>query len=384
MSALVGLLAQRILKPELWRSRQLRAWMPESIAPSTHYEERPGRWVAEEKWPPINDESQTWYLNRNGLNQNTETDKPMLLLTSQTVGLNAGVWFPMGAAGEFPGDQRSADSGSLCFTSEAFYDGMEILGNPEATVTLSADQTEALLAARLCDIAPDGSSLLVSWGLLNLTHRNGHENPEALDPGEKFTAKVQLNACAHALKSGHRWRLSLSSAYFPHAWPSSKITKLKIFPGIETYLNLPFRKISQENTLLAEFLEPECSQPLATEEIRTASRKRTIEHEVIEDSFTLTHRVDNGRFRFVEDGLETEDLSCDSLSLNEDKPLSLKVSCGRTAGIGRGDWQTRVEASGTMTATSENFHVTSRLEVFEGDQRFFFRTWDFKVPREVV
>ena len=363
---------------------QLRAWMPDSIAPSTHYEERPGRWVAEAKWPPKNDESQTWYLNRNGLNQNAETDKPMLFPTSQTVGLNAGVWFPMGAAGEFPGDQRSADSGSLCFTSEAFYDGMEILGNPEATVTLSADQTEALLAARLCDIAPDGSSLLVSWGLLNLTHRNGHENPEALDPGGKFTAKVQLNACAHALKSGHRWRLSLSSAYFPHAWPSSKITKLKIFPGIETYLNLPFRKIPQEDTQLAEFLEPECSQPLATEEIRTASRKRTIEHEVIEDSFTLTHRVDNGRFRFVEDGLETEDLSCDSLSLNEDKPLSLKVSCGRTAGIGRGDWQTRVEASGTMTATSENFHVTSRLEVFEGDQRFFFRTWDFKVPREVV
>ena len=363
---------------------QLRAWMPDSIAPSTHYEERPGRWVAEAKWPPKNDESQTWYLNRNGLNQNAETDKPMLFPTSQTVGLNAGVWFPMGAAGEFPGDQRSADSGSLCFTSEAFYDGMEILGNPEATVTLSADQTEALLAARLCDIAPDGSSLLVSWGLLNLTHRNGHENPEALDPSEKFTAKVQLNACAHALKSGHRWRLSLSSAYFPHAWPSSKITKLKIFPGIETYLNLPFRKIPQEDTQLAEFLEPECSQPLATEEIRTASRKRTIEHEVIEDCFTLTHRVDNGRFRFVEDGLETEDLSCDSLSLNEDDPLSLKVSCGRTAGIGRGDWQTRVEASGTMTATSENFHVTSRLEVFEGDQRFFFRTWDFKVPREVV
>jgi len=138
----------------------LRAWMPDSIAPSTHYEERPGRWVAEEKWPPKNDESQTWYLNRNGLNQNAETDKPMLFPTTQTVGLNAGVWFPMGAAGEFPGDQRSADSGSLCFTSESFYHGMEILGNPEATVTLSADQTEALLAARLCDIAPDGSHYL--------------------------------------------------------------------------------------------------------------------------------------------------------------------------------------------------------------------------------
>ena len=111
---------------------------------------------------------------------------------------------------------------------------------------------------------------------------------------------------------------------------------------------------------------------------------KQIEHEVIEDCFTLTHKVDNGRFRFVEDGLETEDLSCDSLSLIEDKPLSLKVCCERIAGIGRGEWQTRVEASGTMTATSEHFHVTSRLEVFEGDQRLFFRTWDFQVPRDQV
>ena len=362
----------------------LRVWMPESVAPKTHYEFRPGRWVAEPLCPPENPAAQTWYLNRSGLNQTLETEKPLLFPTSQAVGLNAGVWFPMGAAGEFPGDQRSADSGSLCFTSEVFAAGMEILGNPEVTVRLNCDKPKALLAARLCDVAPDGTSLLVSWGLLNLTHSNSHEDPQALIPGKKFKATVQLNACAHALSPGHRWRISLSSAYFPHAWPSPELTALHIFPGDETYLSLPFRKSRPEDAQLADFSAAECSPPLETENLRMSSRNRTLEHDVIEDSFTLTDRVDNGRYRFVEDGLETEDLGCDTLSLKEGEPLSLKVKCERTAGIGRADWQTLVEASGTMCATADSFKITSKLEVFENGQSLFERCWDFEVPRDQV
>jgi len=362
----------------------LRAWMPESVAPKTHHEFRPGRWVAEPLCSLENSEAQTWYLNRNGLNQTLETEKSLLFPTSQVVGLNAGVWFPMGAAGEFPGDQRSADSGSLCFTSEVLEAGMEILGQPEVTVSLNCDKTKALLAARLCDVAPDGTSFLVSWGLLNLTHHNSHEHPEALIPGKKFNATVQLNACAHALSPGHRWRISLSSAYFPHAWPSPELTAIHIFPGNETYLSLPFRKSLPEDAQLVGFLEPECSPPLVTETLRKSSRKRTIEHDVIQDSFTITDRVDNGLYRFVEDGLETEDLGCDSLSLKEGEPLSLKVSCERTAGIGRADWQTRVEASGTMCATADSFIISSKLEVFEGVQLFFEQSWNFEVPRDQV
>ena len=362
----------------------LREWMPESVAPKTHHEFRPGRWVAEPLCSLENSEAQTWYLNRNGLNQTLETEKSLLFPTSQVVGLNAGVWFPMGAAGEFPGDQRSADSGSLCFTSEVLEAGMEILGQPEVTVSLNCDKTKALLAARLCDVAPDGTSFLVSWGLLNLTHHNSHEHPEALIPGKKFNATVQLNACAHALSPGHRWRISLSSAYFPHAWPSPELTAIHIFPGNETYLSLPFRKSLPEDAQLVSFLEPECSPPLVTEKLRKSSRKRTIEHDVIQDSFTITDRVDNGLYRFVEDGLETEDLGCDSLSLKEGEPLSLKVSCERTAGIGRADWQTRVEASGTMCATADSFIISSKLEVFEGVQLFFEQSWNFEVPRDQV
>lgn len=359
----------------------MRTWMPESVAPKTHHEFRPGNWVAEMVWPPENDESQKWYLNQHGLNQTVEAELSLDCPTSLSIGLSAGVWFAMGEAGDFPDDQGKEDEKSLYFTSEPLAEGMEILGNPEVTLTLSVDQSKALIAARLCDVAPDGSSLLVSWGLLNLTHRNGHDVPEEIIPGERFSVKVKLNACAHSLKSGHRWRLSLSSAYYPHAWPSPKLAVLSIFTGNETFLKLPFRKKRPEDCLLSDFSEPECSQALATEKIRTASRNRNVEHDVTTNRFTLTDRVDSGRFRFVDDGIETEDLSCDTLSLLEDDPLSLQVYCERTTAIGRGDWQTRVEASAIMTATAEHFLVTSKLEVLENGQTIFSRNWDIQVQR---
>ena len=362
----------------------LRAWMPESTPPCTHHEQRPRRWVAESVWPPHDAKPQRWFLNRNGLNQISEVEPPLVCPTAQIVGLEAGMWFPMGIPGDMPGDQRPADAKSLCFTSEPLAAGMEILGNPEVTVTLSCDQPNALLAARLCDVAPDGSSLLVSWGLLNLTHRNGHEHPEPLIPGECFTTTTRLNACAHALKTGHRWRLALSPAHCSHAWPSPELVTLTVFPGTDTCLSLPTRTARPEDSQLLEFAEPECSPPLPVEILRTAHRERMVQHEVVEDRFTLTDRNDSGRYRFVQDGLETEDCSCDTLTMQEGEPLSLRVHCERVAGVGRGGWQTRAAATGTMTATREAFQVTSTLEVFENEQRIFAKTWDFQIPRDGV
>ena len=49
----------------------------------------------------------------------------------------------------FHGDQRFADTRSLCFTSEPPDEGMEILGNPEINLVMTIDIPEALFAVRL-------------------------------------------------------------------------------------------------------------------------------------------------------------------------------------------------------------------------------------------
>ena len=45
----------------------------------------------------------------------------------------------------------------------------------------------AYLSARLCEVLPDGTSILVSRGILNLTHRESHSDPEPLVPGAPST-----------------------------------------------------------------------------------------------------------------------------------------------------------------------------------------------------
>ena len=88
---------------------------------------------------------------------------------------------------------------------------LEILGYPVANLVLSVDRPNALVVVRVCDICePDGSSLLVTRGLLNLTHRNSHEHPEPLVPGERFTARVVLQAIGQVVPAGHRLRVCVS------------------------------------------------------------------------------------------------------------------------------------------------------------------------------
>ena len=57
---------------------------------------------------------------------------------------------------------------------------------------VSADRPCALVSARLEDVSPTGESLLVSWGLLNLTHRDSHERPAPLEPGREYDVTLQL------------------------------------------------------------------------------------------------------------------------------------------------------------------------------------------------
>ena len=95
-------------------------------------------------------------------------------------------------------------------------------------------------------------------------------------------------------------------------------------------------------------MEPECSKPLVTKYLRKSTQKKTITHDAIENCYSIKYKVDNGRYLIVEEDIETEDISCDTLSIKEGEPLSLNVCCERISEIGRGKWNTRVEALGEM------------------------------------
>jgi hypothetical protein len=297
--------------------------------------------------------------------------------------LESAIWCPYGVDGEYPPDQRAEDGRSLCFTSAPLTEPMETLGFPEVTLILSADQPNALLAVRLCDVSPNGASLLVSRGLLNLTHRESHEFPTPLEPGWQYTVTLRLNAIGHALPAGHRWRVAVSPTYWPHAWPSPVPVTLSVFGGT---LTLPVRapQSGVEDSDLPPFGPPEVSAPLEIERTRSRTRERATRHDVARGLYEIVDPMDHGHLRLKASGIEHGRFNRTTFRIVEGDPLSAAVTCEWRVDIGRGEWQIRVETKSVMTSDATHFRVTNVLDAYEGNTRVFGKSWDFSVPRDLV
>jgi hypothetical protein len=240
------------------------------------------------------------------------------------------------------------------------------------------------VAVRLCDVAPTGASTLVSWGLLNLTHRDSHEQPTPLEPGRRYTVTVRLNGVAQAIPAGHRWRLAISPTYWPHAWPSPEPVTLTLFTGQACRLTLPVRPPQPQDAALPPFGPPEHAPLLAHETLRSPSRQRTVRYDLIQGSCELVDQMDDGRRRLTADGLEFEARSANSYTIVENDPLSARARCDHSIQIGRAEWQTHLETSSLMSADAENFIVSNQLDAYEGRTRVFSQSWSFKIRRDLV
>jgi len=117
-----------------------------------------------------------------------------------------------------PSDQREDDARSLRY-DWGLEDELEILGHPVLAATITSSVPVAFLSAKLCDVFPDGSSALVSRGVLNFTHRGSSTSPEPLEPGKPTAVTVELDATSWVFEAGHRLRLSLAGADWPNVWP---------------------------------------------------------------------------------------------------------------------------------------------------------------------
>jgi len=366
------------------REPLLRAWMQEPVAPGPRHAERPGRWVAEEAWPSPRIEERRLWLAEGALRDEPDPQEQRLEVgTDLLCGFDSGVWCADGSEGDAPVDQRGEDGRSLSFTSARLPERIELLGNARVELVLESDRPVAQLAARLCDVSPDGSSLLVTRGVLNLTHRDSHERPEPLEPGQPTPVTLKLDGIAQAIPAGHRIRLALSPAYWPWLWPVPEPVTLAVHTASSSVV-LPVRPPRVEDAELRRFDEPEGAPPLKVETVRPDAGGRTLERDFATGRTELTFDwATGGLYRLVDAGLSSGCWATTTYSIAPGDPLSAEVRSEAATELGRDGWTTRAEIRSVMDADAERFRVRTELEAFEDGESVRRREWSFETPREL-
>jgi hypothetical protein len=363
----------------------LRVWMQDSVPPTTRYDHRPGRWAAEDRWPSPRVELRTHALAPGRIVPAGAPDEAgaLTLQSPLTVGLFAGKWCSYSATPDLPHDQREEDGGALTFDTEPLPETVEILGAPELELELSADQPVAMLAARLSDVAPDDKATRVTYGLLNLTHRESHEHPKPLEPGRPTRVRLRMNGVAQTFPAGHRIRLSLSTSYWPMAWPPPRPVRLSLHVG-GSRLTLPVRPPRDEDRSLPPFGEPATAPPLRKRQITETHHNWLVQRDLENDVSTLEVIKDEGTYRIEEIDLEVTDRTREWYSSRDDDFHSVRGEVLSERGLRRGDWKVRTVTHTVLTCDAENFYLHADLDAYEDEFRVYSRSWEHTIPRSLV
>ena len=121
-----------------------------------------------------------------------------------------------------PMDQRPVESRAdvLLFTTKPLAEPIEVTGRITARLFISSDCPDTDFTVKLCDVYPDGRSLLVTDGIRRASLRNSYEKHEPLTPGEVYELEVDLWTTSLIFNKGHRIRVAVSSSNSPRFEPN--------------------------------------------------------------------------------------------------------------------------------------------------------------------
>ncbi|OCW58019.1 peptidase S15 [Hoeflea olei] len=357
-----------------------RAWLMDSIAPARWVDARPGRWIAEDHWPSPNVAVRTLHLGDGTLGE-AVMSAPVAVNSPADCGSQAGEYFPFAySPDQRHGRLRSPPDISACFDGAELSAPLDIVGAPRVTLQVRADKPMAQLAVRLCDLRPDGSSALITMGVLNLSHRNSSEAPEPLVPGETVPVTVTLDQIAYRIPEGHRLRVAISTAYWPFIWPAAEAAILTIDDGM---LALPCRTL-QAGADECGFEKPVGAASWRHEVLRPGAYSHRVDRDAETGVVTTAIVSDAGENRDLEHGLISGSVTRERWSIHPDDPLSATSEITWEQTGGRGDWRWRTVAEMSMRCDRDWFYVSGTLTVINDGETFFERSWDERIERRFV
>ncbi|MEZ5779722.1 MAG: CocE/NonD family hydrolase [Paracoccaceae bacterium] len=351
-----------------------RAYLMDGVRPASWYDHRPGRWIAEPSWPAPGVRVQTLPLGPGRLGQGG--DFRVIVASPQDCGMDGGEYCAIWLGPEMPGDQRRDDAYSASFDSAPMA-ATDIVGAPAVRLRLSSDKPVAQIAVRLNHVHPDGASTRITWGVLNLNRAKSREFPEPLVPGQEVEVTLALDHIAYRLPEGHRLRLAVSSSYWPMIWPGPEAATLTLRGGA---LDLPVRQGGSGDEVAFE--PAEAAPALRQREIRPDSHVRRTEIDQCTGIVSLVIEDDFGEAENLDHGLISGSVARERWSIHPGDPLSARGEAHWTEVVERDGRRLRTEARCAMWSDGEQFHLSARMEAWDGDKLAFERDLTDSVPRD--
>lgn len=353
-----------------------RLWLMESAAPDRAAATRPGRWIGLPADGGDHIAQRVLSLSGTGLVPDPgprPSDVPRSIAPDPACGMQTGEFFPFGfPAGDLPGDQAPDDARSLCYETAPLENRLEIVGGPVLRLRLTADRPTAQVAARLSDVRPDGTVLLLTHGFLDLRYRDGFDAGVAVTPGAVMEVTIPLDQMASAVPAGHRLRLAISPTYWPFIWPGPDPAVLTVHGG-----SLEIPELTGPGLPVAPFDPPRDHVPCTEQTIPgAASRIDTIEGGRHVQRLIL----DGGRVTNREHGLWNEERLEETWRIAQADAGQADVTFVWTKGLGRDDWAVGAACTTRMQTRADGYEISAHLTAHENGNEVFARVFSAFVP----
>ncbi|WP_395153887.1 CocE/NonD family hydrolase [Ilumatobacter sp.] len=347
-------------------------YVRQPVAPEPDLRFQPGRWC---DWPDSSVTTERWPSPKTGIDS---------LAVSGDVGLAAwnscGGGLPWGQ----PLDQRLDDARSITH-DWLITEHRELLGTVTARFHVRSDQPYGYVSVKLCDVFADGTSALITRGVLDLSHvgcwpadPRGEVGraPASPIPGEWIDVAIDLESTTWTLLPGHTLRLSIAGSDWPNCWPPPGPLTVAV-DAESVYLDLPLASPDRAGSTHDFRVTPGLSDDDAAEELGGAHW--VTHHDVLARESRVSTRY-GGTYEGSHGAVITDDYAGE-LAVSTVDPAKAWARGTSTFEIVWPEATVRTRATLEIVSDSTDFTVSIDLVAHDGDDEFARRNWTATIPR---
>jgi putative CocE/NonD family hydrolase len=182
------------------------------------------RWRDEDDWPLARAKPERWHLRSGGRlsEEPPSAEDPDAYVydprdPAPTIGGPTSLPPRLMKANAGPLDQRRVEERSdvLVYTSEPLQRSLEVTGPLTVTLYAATSAPDTDFVAKLTDVSPEGTSMILAEGVLRTRFRDGFDRERLLEPGAVHAYSIDLVATSNVFAAGHRIRVIVTSSSFP-------------------------------------------------------------------------------------------------------------------------------------------------------------------------